>query len=178
MLPLVILISVLFASVCAEEGARLEGRLLVSREALRKGARAIVNGGERVVYVATDGNFVIPNLPPGSHILDFSVPDFIFPQVRLDVSKKNPAKVRATRNDERRGEPLPYPLILEPKAKANYFAVREVYDVTAMLKQPMVIMMLIGAVMVFLMPRLADQDEMKQQMQEVQGMFSKLQPKA
>ena len=49
---------------------------------------------------------------------------------------------------------LPYPLVLVPRAKFSYYAPPETFDIMAMVKSPMVLMMIATAVMVLAMPYL------------------------
>eukprot|EP00668_Euglena_longa_P001952 GGOE01002277.1.p1 GENE.GGOE01002277.1~~GGOE01002277.1.p1 ORF type:complete len:268 (+),score=46.66 GGOE01002277.1:732-1535(+) len=145
----------------------LEGRLLISKEIINKGAEVIVDGGERVCFFRGDGSFEIHGLEAGTHLLDFNVPQHVFPQVRVDMSRKKKGKVRASIAEDGKVETIKYPLLLEPKAKAQYFVPREEYSMMGMLKNPMVIMMLVFGGMAFLMPRLADPEQMKEQMQQM-----------
>eukprot|EP00667_Euglena_gracilis_P015897 EG_transcript_16558 len=149
------------------EPLTLEGRLLIPREVINRGAEIIVDGGEQVTFFRGDGSFEIHGLPPGTHLLDFNVPRFVFPQVRVDLSRKKKGKVRASVAEDGKVETIKYPLLLEPKAVAQFFVPREEYSMMGMLKNPMVIMMLVFGAMAFLMPRLTDPEQMKEQMQQM-----------
>ena len=49
---------------------------------------------------------------------------------------------------------LPYPIVLSARAKNDYFVPRESFNVLAMFKNPMMMMMLGAGVLVLLMPTL------------------------
>lgn len=61
-------------------------------------------------------------------------------------------------------------LLIEAAGEVDYFIPRHQFRVWDLLKNPMVIMMLVTAGMVYVMPQLVDQDEMKTQMREMQKM--------
>uniref|UniRef100_A0A7S1J7N9 ER membrane protein complex subunit 7 beta-sandwich domain-containing protein n=1 Tax=Eutreptiella gymnastica TaxID=73025 RepID=A0A7S1J7N9_9EUGL len=145
----------------------IEGRVLLPRDVIRNGARIILNGGERFAYVQNDGSFEMPMVPTGSHLLDFDVPNFVFNQVRIDMSKKKRGKIRATVSESGRIETVAYPLLMEPKSKATYFVPREEYNMSGILKNPMLLMMIFFGVMAFALPKMADPEEMKAQMKEM-----------
>ena len=47
---------------------------------------------------------------------------------------------------------LPYPIILSPIRRLDFYMTREGFDIVALFKNPMMMMMLVGGVMVFAMP--------------------------
>lgn len=49
---------------------------------------------------------------------------------------------------------LPYPLVLEPVAKENYFIPKNGMNMLGLLKSPMVLMMLFSGIMMWGMPKL------------------------
>lgn len=49
---------------------------------------------------------------------------------------------------------LPYPLVLEPVAKENYFIPKSGLNMLGLLKSPMVLMMLFSGIMMWGMPKL------------------------
>jgi hypothetical protein len=146
----------------------LEGRLLVPRDIARKGAHVIMNGGERLAYLEGDGSFQIHGVIAGSHILDFKAADMLFSQVRIDMSKKKRGKIRASVSEAGVVETVPYPLLLEPKGKAQYFVPREEYNMMSILKNPMVMIMLAFGVMAFLLPKMADPEQMKEMREQME----------
>ena len=59
-------------------------------------------------------------------------------------------------------------LQIEALGEVEYFVPRQQFRITDLFKNPMILMMLVTAGMVYLMPQLVDQDEMKKQMRELQ----------
>lgn len=149
------------------ESQSLEGKILLPKDIIKQGARVLLDGGERVMYTRADGSFQILDVPAGAHLLDFSVANYIFPQVRIDMSKKKRGKFRASISEQGRVETVPYPLLMEPKARAQYFEPREEYTIGSIVKNPMVMMLLVFGGMAFLMPKMADPEQMKEQMQQM-----------
>lgn len=174
---------------CVTADATVHGALgNVPPELLRDGgARLSVDGGVRVVYTRTDGSFVIPNLPVGTHIVETSLANVEFPAVRIDVSAKGDNRFRAALNDGSQkllvnamsaaaaaeaasashdGD-VPM-VIIDAVGKHQYFVPREEFSIMSIVKNPMVIMMLFSLGMVYVMPMISDQDEMRQQMKDLQ----------
>eukprot|EP01006_Ploeotia_vitrea_P028606 TRINITY_DN61276_c0_g1_i1.p1 TRINITY_DN61276_c0_g1~~TRINITY_DN61276_c0_g1_i1.p1 ORF type:complete len:210 (+),score=14.61 TRINITY_DN61276_c0_g1_i1:86-715(+) len=154
----------------------IEGRVLVGQDVLRRGnARVIINGGEKVVYIAGDGTFLVHAMPPGSHILDFHVGDLIFSQIRVDVSKRTRGKVRANALTPRlQSEHVNYPLMLEPLGTSKYFIPREGGQLMGMLKSPMGIMLIVTAVCLLILPKM-NTEELQEMMKNPQEAAKKYQ---
>jgi len=146
----------------------IDGRILIPKEYVNE-AKVFLNGGEELAFLRSDGSFTLHSVQPGTHILDFTLGNFILPQVRIDISLKKRGKIRASVSENGKIEVLPYPLLLDPRGKAKYFVPREEYSMLGMLKNPMVIMMLVVGVMAFVLPKLADPEQMKEQMQQLSG---------
>jgi len=107
--------------------------------------RVILDGGLQQTIVKSDGTFALYDVAEGVHILEVDAPGWYFEQVKLDVHYRgNKLKVRATLNGESGGKVLPFPLQLHPNLKVKYFEEREKFDPTAYLKNPMVMMGLMG----------------------------------
>jgi hypothetical protein len=152
---------------------------------LSKG-RVIVDGGLHVAAVDEHGQFAIPAQQAGSHILEFSVGDLFIAPVRVEVSETKHDRFRATVNDGSGrvivnamndasyeeasasvGADFPV-IVVSPIGEHKYFVPREGFNVMSMVKNPMVLMMLFSLGMVYVMPLIADQDEMKAQMKDMQ----------
>lgn len=107
--------------------------------------RVLLNGGSKQAIVKSDGTFVLYDVAEGVHILEVDAPGWSFEQVKLDVHYRgDKLKVRATLNGESGGKVLPFPLQLHPNQKVKYFEEREKFDPTSYLKNPMVMMGLMG----------------------------------
>ena len=155
-------------------------------------ARVIADGGKYVSPVDDKASFVFPALPVGSHVLEVSVGDAVFPPVRIDVMAE-PNRYRAYVNDgsERllvnaatesnaadaaAAAGTSYPrIVLHPVGRLSYFVPREGFSVMSILKNPMVLMMVFSLGMVYVMPLIADQDEMRAQMKDMQKTLNQAQ---
>lgn len=105
---------------------------------------------------------------PGVYTLEVIDPASVWPQLELDVGVRQPGRVQAF--SAARKEPLPYPLLLEPALKADYFEKREGFNPRGMLMNPMVLMMGFSLFSVVLLPQLMkniDPESLKE-MQETQ----------
>lgn len=143
-------------------------------ELLEKDGRVIVNGGEFVTYTTQDGSFVVRGLPEGTHLLDIDLGNYLFPQVRLRVSRgrDNNARVRAIMNDGGEaaftgGEASDAPVLVPAVSRQQWFVPREEYSLAGLVKNPMILMMLFTVGLMALM-KLMPQEELKQQMKEMQ----------
>lgn len=122
------------------------------------GARVLLTSAavQHTAIVRGDGSFSVPRLGGRSYIVDVHMADWTFPQVRLELTRKN-GKVTAKAslvNSARTKLSTSPQLLLRPSMPAQYFQQRESVNIWAYLKSPMVIMMLITLVMVVVMPRM------------------------
>jgi hypothetical protein len=107
--------------------------------------RVLLDGGRQQAIVKSDGTFILYDVAEGIHILEVDAPGWSFEQVKLDVHYRgDKLMVRATLNAESGGKVLPFPLQLHPNQKVKYFEEREKFDPTSYLKNPMVMMGLMG----------------------------------
>lgn len=141
---------------------------------------------EEVYFVRADGSFTIEGLTPGSHILHLVSHRFEFPKIRIDVSKSG--KMRGvgmipsnhpsllTEEEKKSGaaqtldgfgyvkqgiqvEPV---LRVKPLNMLNYFEVVPGFDYLGILKNPMVIMLVVGVLISVVFPKLIDPEAMKE----------------
>eukprot|EP00756_Hemistasia_phaeocysticola_P033723 Hpha_TRINITY_DN16480_c1_g2::TRINITY_DN16480_c1_g2_i1::g.163718::m.163718 len=141
----------------------VHGRVNLPEKTLRRGGGVrLVVDGLHASYVKPTGSFLL-RLAPGSHIVDFATRDVLLPQLRIDVSRKTKGKYRTMFNDKHR-TPLHDPIEIEPLGRVEYFEQHEQVNWIGFLKSPSVLMMVLPAAMVFLMPMLVDQDQLKEQM--------------
>ncbi|KAJ3505099.1 hypothetical protein NLJ89_g7592 [Agrocybe chaxingu] len=149
-------------------------------------AEAYLNEGAFGGRVTRDGKFVIPDVPQGTYILSISSHDYSFEQLRVDVARSSlPPEVRPYIAGTPLNPPssvlLPYPIVLSPKEKNVYFVPPESFNLTGMLANPMMLLMVGAAVMVFAMPYLMKNldpealEEFKEQQSKVNGIQSAFQ---
>jgi hypothetical protein len=149
-------------------------------------ARVLVDGGEHISPIDASGHFVLPRLEAGSHVVDVSIADLAVPQVRVDVSDKAADRYRAVYNDGSNrvlvnamteasaadaaaSAGTEYPILhVAPAGKLRYYVPREGFNPMSILKNPMVIMMVVSLGLVYVMPLIADQDEMRASMKDMQ----------
>ncbi|EKX54339.1 hypothetical protein GUITHDRAFT_149982 [Guillardia theta CCMP2712] len=133
--------------------------------------RVMLDGGKQQAIARADGSFTIYDVSEGVHSLDVDAPGWIFEQIKIDVHyKRNELKVRASFNGDNVGKPVKYPLTLQPSIRVKYFEEREKFDPTVYLKNPMVVMGIIAALMAFVMPKMVenmDPEEVKKLREEM-----------
>jgi len=169
---------------------KIEGTIRLSRGSKPSTARVFLHNGpfSAVALVRADGTFAIHDVPTGTYVLESTVPDYVMPLVRIDISARDRGKVRATLMNPGGGggssaggggNRLSYPLVLRPISPANYFIPRPTYSITSMLKQPMVLMMGVTLLIVIVFPKLlanmdpAEMEEMKKMQGNVLGSLFK-----
>ncbi|KAI0778106.1 hypothetical protein BD413DRAFT_506833 [Trametes elegans] len=122
-------------------------------------AKVVLDNGKLRGGVTRDGSFVIPDVPAGTYVLSVIAHDHHFDQLRIDVFEADTLpEVRryfpGTPLSPASAAALPYPVVLAARAKNDYFVPRESFNVLAMFKNPMMMMMLGAGVLVLFMPTL------------------------
>ncbi|KAF5382920.1 hypothetical protein D9757_006372 [Collybiopsis confluens] len=120
-------------------------------------SRAVLDNGDWSGGILRNGSFLIPNVPAGTYLFSIVSHDYLFDQLRVDVSDSeveahpyipgtamNPASTLA----------LSYPLKLSARQKSNYFVPVESFNIMGMLKNPMILMMIFAGGLVLGMPYL------------------------
>lgn len=154
----------------------------------RVGSSAIVmiDGGERSALADATGNFILGGVDPGTHILEIVSDDMVFPSIRLEVNERGANRYRAIVNDGS-GRVLlnaftdisaaqaaaaadrDYPtLVIEPLGRHGYFVPRQAFSILSIIANPSILIMVVAMGMMYVMPMIADQDEMRAQMKEMQ----------
>lgn len=134
--------------------------------------RVTLNHGEYQTYSRPDGRFVLHNIPPGIHVIDAQSVKIHFSQVKLQVIENAAPKCLEYAYPGATKRPVDCPpVVLTAVAKYDYFEKKRGFSLLGMLKNPMVLMMIFSAGMMFLMPKMMenmDEEEkarMKQQME-------------
>ena len=139
-----------------------------------------VTVGSRYGFLRSDGSFVVSNLPSGSFILEVNCPKFEFPLVRIDINPKND-HIRARRldlvkpNHVSQDSSLVYPLILTPERTKDYFEQKQPWNLSSILMNPMVLMLVLPASLMLILPKLMGsmdpnaQKDMEDSMQKLQS---------
>ncbi|KAF9478049.1 hypothetical protein BDN70DRAFT_913881 [Pholiota conissans] len=142
---------------------------------------SIFSGG-----VTRHGNFIIPDVPDGTHVLSIVSHDHFFDQLRIDVNNSlSSVEVRPFLPGTPMNPPstvlLPYPVILTPRERYVYFVPPESFNLAGMLSNPMMLLMVGGAGMMLAMPYLIKNldpealEEFKEQQAKLGGIQSALQ---
>ena len=156
---------------------QLEGRLeFPNSEPFNITTRITLNNGEYTTYSRTDGSFVIYNVGPGIHRLDIDSKTYHFGQVKIQLkedSMESPKCIEyAFPGAPKRA--LKYPLVLNPKGTFQYFETKKGFSIFALLRNPMVIMMLFSVGLMVMMPKMMEgldpeeKAKMKEQMKNQQ----------
>ncbi|XP_073301936.1 ER membrane protein complex subunit 7 homolog [Primulina huaijiensis] len=126
--------------------------------------RVILNGGEKVTFLRPDGYFSFHNVPAGTHLIEVAAIGYFFSPVRVDVSARNPGKVQAALTETRRALTE---LVLEPLQEEQYYEIREPFSVMSIFKSPMGLMVGFMVIVMFVMPKLVDPEELKRAQEEM-----------
>ncbi|KAL6534115.1 hypothetical protein OROHE_013948 [Orobanche hederae] len=129
--------------------------------------KVILNGGQKVTFLKPDGYFALfasDNVPAGTHLIEVAAIGYFFSPVRVDVSARNPGKVQAVLTENRR---VLSELVLEPLREEQYYEIREPFNIMSILKSPMGLMIGFMVVVMFLMPKLVDAEELKRTQEEM-----------
>lgn len=154
------------------EGYPVEGRITVpeGRVPLSK-VRVILHandGRELVAFVKQDGNFVLHDVPVGTHILDVDCMRLLYPQLRVDVSARRNGLVTVSYVDNNHMV-LPDPLLIRPLAEARYFEPRQPFNLMAFVKSPMGLMMAFMVFAVVVLPMMKVDPEQYRELMEQAG---------
>eukprot|EP00246_Nothoceros_aenigmaticus_P012926 TRINITY_DN4203_c0_g1_i1.p1 TRINITY_DN4203_c0_g1~~TRINITY_DN4203_c0_g1_i1.p1 ORF type:complete len:204 (-),score=19.74 TRINITY_DN4203_c0_g1_i1:281-892(-) len=146
---------------------KLGGSDTISRKA---NVKVLLNGGEKVTYIHSNGYFAILGVAPGTHLLEIVAPGYHFPPVRVDVSERRHGQVHAVYTETRRI--LPDPLTLEAEKVEYYYEKRAPLSPVGLLKSPMGMLVGLMLVAVVLLPKLMDSidpEEMKRVQEEMRN---------
>ncbi|TPX34649.1 hypothetical protein SmJEL517_g02682 [Synchytrium microbalum] len=110
---------------------------------------------------------------------------YTFDRVRIDVASDATTASHSNvgTNWKTLGPVMPYPLVLEVKAKTDYFEKREGFNILGLLMNPMILMSVVSLLMIFVLPKVMssiDPETLKelsapsQQPMELEGVSEKL----
>lgn len=119
--------------------------------------KVLVDGGEFVGFVRSDGSFEVHDVPTGSYIVEFAHPKYMFEATRIDISARGKIRARRVNNvDSKSVVQVAYPLKVRSKGLAGYFQKREEFKIVDVLKNPMVLMMVLPVVFIVILPKLVN----------------------
>uniref|UniRef100_A0A0B7A6C8 ER membrane protein complex subunit 7 beta-sandwich domain-containing protein n=1 Tax=Arion vulgaris TaxID=1028688 RepID=A0A0B7A6C8_9EUPU len=69
---------------------KIEGKMFVASKDKEwtMNSRVLVDGGQYLGFVKTDGTFVVHGLPSGSYIVEVASPNSLFETLRVDITSK------------------------------------------------------------------------------------------
>ena len=145
----------------------IRGKLRLPDEAKVKlnTTRITLNDGEFFTYTQSDGSFVFYDVGPGVHVLDVHSTNYMFPHVKiqlLETAMNNPKCIEYAFPGAAK-QAIPHPIVLTALAKYEYFERRQGFNVFMLLKNPMVLMMLVSAALMFIMPKMMEGLDPEQQ---------------
>ncbi|KAF9229490.1 hypothetical protein BS17DRAFT_23725 [Gyrodon lividus] len=119
--------------------------------------KIILDTGRYSGRVTRGGNFSIPDVDPGTYVLSVLSHHYVFDQVRVDISDSSqPPDIKSyivgTPLTSSISVSLPYPVILTPRHKNNYFKPRESFNLLGMFQNPMMMIMVLTGLMMLGMP--------------------------
>ena len=152
----------------------LEGRLqFPDKSPFNVTTRITLNNAEYTTYSRSDGSFVIYHVPPGIHQLDIHSITYHFGQVKVQVleeSMDTPKCLEYVYPGAAKTA-IKYPLVLTAYATYEYFEPQRGFSVFSLLKNPMVLMMIVSAGLMYGMPKMMEgldpeeKEQMRKQMQ-------------
>ncbi|KAK0550133.1 hypothetical protein OC846_003062 [Tilletia horrida] len=125
-----------------------------------------------------DGSAVFSNVPAGAWLLEFQLPYLIFNQYRVDIPDADAISPPPVIGEgiTWKGQPavrvhlrgqslastllapvLPYPLVVAPIAKQEFYTEPEKFNIKALLANPMILMGGVGMLLIFVVPKLQAQ---------------------
>lgn len=163
---LLLLLALALGCASAEQPGVIRGRLLAPASVSLSGAVIALhtaNGESRRTFVDSDGTFVLHDVPPGTHMLQPFLLALMYPEVRLEVNRKQ-VLVRASLTHNRQVT-LHSPLLLRPAGEAQYYEKRKPIDIWGVAKSPYGLMILFSIFAIFVFPRMKVDAEEYREMQ-------------
>ncbi|XP_060772110.1 ER membrane protein complex subunit 7 [Neoarius graeffei] len=157
---------------------RIEGRAIVSGVKAQdwvSSARVLVEGGEYIGFLRTDGSFVVHDVPSGSYVVEVVSPSYKFEPARVDITSKGKMRARLV-SYIKTSEVVrnPYPLQMRASGPHSYFMKRETWGWTDFLMNPMVMMMVLPLLVIVLLPKVVNTNdpEMRKEMEQSMNMLN------
>jgi len=136
-----------------------------------RNTKIIVNYGQHLAFLKSDGSFAVTHLNPGSYLMEISNPDYFYEPIRVDINSKGKIRARKVNYIQTSAvQQLSYPLKFKSKGQFKYFQIRETWKVTDFLFNPMVLMMVLPLFLIMVLPKMmnaADADTQRE-MQNIQ----------
>lgn len=129
----------------------------------------VLNYGLYFGYPKSDGSFEIDNVPPESYVVEVNHPTYIYEPLRVDIGKTGKCRARKVNNlKPSENQAVEYPLVFRPRSIHNYFIPRETWRLMDLILNPMVIMMLIPLLIIWVLPKMMNPQEVQTQEENMQ----------
>lgn len=156
--------------------ATIRGKLRLPNDQPPNTTLIALNDAEYTTYTKIDGSFVFHNVKPGVHLLDVQSPSYHYSHVKIQLLETDmdaPKCIEYSFAGANK-QAIPHPLLLTAHAKYEYFEPRMGFSLMSLLKNPMMLMMVFSAVLMFLMPKMMENldPEEKERMQRQMEMQS------
>ena len=135
--------------------------------------RISLDAGEQMTYSRLDGTFAFYDVPPGVHLVDVHSHTYMFSQVKIQLledSMDAPKCIEYAFPGASK-QAIPHPLVLTAHATYEYFEPRPRFSILSLLKNPMLLMMIFSAGLMYMMPKMMEglepeeQERMRKQME-------------
>ncbi|KRY41810.1 ER membrane protein complex subunit 7 [Trichinella spiralis] len=141
----------------------------------RTSTRILVNFGQYIGLIRSDGTFVVHCVPSGSYVVEVANADVIFEPYRVEINARG--KIRARKLNYVQPAivyAVPYPLKFAANSTVRYFRPREQWRIADFLLNPMVLMMLMSLFIIVVFPKLnsVTDPEIQREMQQTMSMPS------
>ncbi|GFZ42763.1 hypothetical protein JCM24511_00481 [Saitozyma sp. JCM 24511] len=144
-------------------GSLIFDSVLPGPQALSPSSKISLDHGARHAFVRQDGSFEISDVPEGEHVLTPDVPGYSVSPLLVTVLASS-LHVQAHFPSRQALPPsspsLPYPIQLHAIVREDYYHTAVGMNILGMLKNPMVLMMLFSAGMMYFLPKLMASVEM------------------
>ncbi|CDI97011.1 protein of unknown function DUF2012 [Echinococcus multilocularis] len=158
-----LLLLILILQVLLVQGTDIEGTIVAPIGASPNWAaetKVRVDGNRYLGFVKPDGSFIISDVCPGSYLVEFTNPTFLFQPVRVDINSKGKIRARSVNLLRTTAvKAVTHPLRVVTVGKAMYFQPREQLRTLDLLLNPTVLCMVIPLLFVMLIPKLMDTND-------------------
>ncbi|PVU91972.1 hypothetical protein BB561_004103 [Smittium simulii] len=141
------------------KGSVTSNGILPDVSVLSTEARISLNGGESSGYLHPNGQFFVPNVELGQHLLEIESNEYVFPKMLLRIERIGEKATLSAWYFQPGYEvntletSLPFPLNISPIEKRQ-FITRSGYSVFQIFKSPYMILVGFSLIFMFIMPQL------------------------
>eukprot|EP00921_Rhytidocystis_pertsovi_P024771 GHVQ01039870.1.p1 GENE.GHVQ01039870.1~~GHVQ01039870.1.p1 ORF type:complete len:249 (-),score=30.58 GHVQ01039870.1:190-936(-) len=137
--------------------ATVEGFLVHMPDSATSRCFVTLNGGQYQTTPNRDGSFFFNGVAVGQYILEVHHPHFAFRPLFVECSLRQSVVTTTAYMhtiEHGRGQKVFYPLQIAAAATHHYFQVREEFNILALVRNPMILIGLVGMGLMLLLPKL------------------------